>query len=120
MTGSTELKFRIIVSLLMPTFDNNYAFFSKKQKCLLQKNKKEKRKQCKGDVRGSNTSLGLLALRFRIQKKCAQVSESVVLLTGYPHRRSHDLVSVILAVAILLVNFPFISPHLRHIFIKVA
>jgi hypothetical protein len=57
MTGSAELKFRSNVSsllLLMPTFDNNYAFFSKKPNCFIQK-----RKECKGDIRGSNTSLGL-------------------------------------------------------------
>jgi len=64
MTYSTELKFRIIVSLLVPTFDNNYAFSSKKQNCFL-----KKKKECKGDIRGSNTSLSLIALHFRIPKK---------------------------------------------------
>ena len=43
MTYSTELKFRIIVQLLMPTFDNNYAFSSKKQNCFLKKKEKNEK-----------------------------------------------------------------------------
>jgi hypothetical protein len=63
MTGSAEIKFRIIVSLLRPTFDNHYYFSLRIKTVLL------KKKDCKGDIRVGNTSLGLLALRLRLPNK---------------------------------------------------